>query len=80
MEEIILIMISVPIGMLVANLMGRALQIHEKEKIRNTVLGVIGAILGGLWASEVLPDILYSAIGAAAVVFVYYKIIGGGKR
>ncbi|MBR2794464.1 MAG: hypothetical protein IKE16_07440, partial [Solobacterium sp.] len=32
---------------------------------------MIGAVLGGLWASSVLPDILYSFIGAAAVLFVY---------
>ena len=80
MKEVILVMISVPIGMLVSTLLRHALQIQEKEKVLSTVLGVIGAILGGMWASEVMPDILYSAIGAAAVVFVYYKVIGGRNR
>ena len=80
MNEIILVLISIPIGVLTSTIMRSVLQVHEKEKARSIVLGVIGAVLGGLWASSVLPDILYSFIGAAAVLFVYYKIIGGGNR
>ena len=80
MNEIILVLISIPIGVLTSTIMRSVLQVHEKEKARSIVLGVIGAVLGGLWASSVLLDILYSFIGAAAVLFVYYKIIGGGNR
>ena len=80
MNEIILVLISIPCGILTARVMGQLLRIHPKEMIRSILLGVIGAILGGLWSNDVLPDVLYSVIGAAAVVFVYYRIIGGGNR
>ena len=69
---------------------GKIYEGHGKGFIVNTVVGIVGAVVGGFISTNFLHtpgvsgafdlwSILVSVLGAVVVLFVYNKVAGGGR-